>query len=280
VTGLDHVFDWYQASVPVQHEALDQLLRDHMPAGTLAFPGKGMNSFLHRLDYTTPDGENIATMMFGGVNPHPNVKASGDHAHAMAKLLRMLTPSHRVSRLDVAIDMQGEGLFDDMVRLMSAVGRNHRLKGEKILPDDLDEGSTYYLGARSAPIRVRCYEKGKQLFKFTGDPVWKQFFGWTRMELQVRPEKGFKSAAATMPPEAFWGCSQWTRALAAGALDLNPERVAMKPTRIADQERAMRALAAQYGQTLLRQVSKLGSWEALTDDLRLRLGVDQDNQAA
>jgi hypothetical protein len=163
---------------------------------------------------------------------------------------------------------------------MSSVGREHRLKGEKILPDDLDEGSTYYLGARTAPLRVRCYEKGKQLHKFTGDPVWKQFFGWARLELQVRPEKGFKSAAATMPPAAFWGCSSWTRSLASGALALHPEPVTMKPTRIADHERAMRALTNQYGQTLLRHVQKLGSWEAFTDDLQQRLGVSDDQQDA
>ncbi len=60
---------------------------------------------------------------------------------------------------------------------------------------------------------------------------------------------------------------------------MNPLPVTMKPTRIADHERAMRALTAQYGATILRQVSKLGSWEAYTDDLKHRLGVDQAEAA-
>jgi hypothetical protein len=280
VASPENRFDWYQASVPTHHEALSAQLLATMPEGTGTAPGRGLNSFKHRLDYFTPDGEVIATLMHGGVNPHPNVKSTGDFAPALASVLRSIAPAHRVSRVDVAIDMQGEGLFDDLVRIMRSVGTDFRLRGEKIIPDDLDEGSTYYLGARSAPTRVRCYEKGKQLFKLTGDPVWKQFFGWARLELQVRPEKGFKSAAASLSPEAFWGCSAWTKRLSADAVALNPERVHMKPTRIADHERAMRAATSQYGQTFLRQVSKLGSWEAFLDDLKLRLGVDTDQQDA
>ena len=54
---------------------------------------------------------------------------------------------------------------------------------------------------------------------------------------------------------------------------MNPEPVTMKPTRIADHERAMRALTAQYGATILRQVAKLGGWEAFNEDLQRRLGV-------
>ena len=63
---------------------------------------------------------------------------------------------------------------------------------------------------------------------------------------------------------------------------MNPEPVQMKPTRMADHERAMRALTAQYGQTIERQVRKLGSWEAFLRDIRSRLEVaqDDDRQAA
>ena len=106
------------------------------------------------------------------------------------------------------------------------------------------------------------------------------FFDWVRLELQVRPEKGFKLTAASMEPDAFWGCSAWTREIAEGAMSMNPDPVAMKPTRIADHERAMRALTAQYGATIRRQVMKLGSWDAFSADLQQRLGLVQDDQAA
>lgn len=274
-----HQFDWYQATVYATPEALIDELLANLPPNIIRTNGKGFNSFSTRADLHDLEGELFATVMHGGVNPHPNVKSTSDHAPALAGVLRNRWPDHRVSRLDVAADGRGEGLFEDCVRLMSGVGRSYRLKGEKIIPDDLDDGSTYYLGSRTSPLRVRCYEKGKQLFKETGDPVWRNFFDWVRLELQVRPEKDFKSTAAGMMPEDFWGCAQWTRDLAAGLLDLQPEAVTMKPTRIADHERAMRALTAQYGNTILRQVERLGSWDAFTQDLQLRLGAKLDQAA-
>lgn len=275
---LSHRFDWYQATVQASQPALLAALLADLPEGVTQALGKGFNSFSHRVDLAD-DGEILATVMHGGVNPNPNVKSTGDAAPALADFLRRQFPGHRVSRLDVCIDMRGDSLFEDVVRLMSQTGRAYRLKGEKIIPDDLDDGSTYYLGSRASPLRVRCYEKGKQLYKLTGDPVWRMFFDWVRLELQVRPEKAFKVTASEMEPEAFWGCAAWTRDLAYGALAMNPDPVAMKPTRIADHERAMRALTAQYGATIRRQVMKLGSWEAFTDDLQQRLGLDLEDAA-
>lgn len=276
---LVHEFDWYQATVFASPEALIAELMANLPEGTIRTNGKGFNSFACRAELHDTDGELFATVMHGGLNPHPNVKSSADHSPALAGVLRNRWPRHRVSRVDVAVDARGEGLFDDCVRLMSLVGRSHRMKGEKIIPDDLDDGSTYYLGSPASPLRVRCYEKGKQLFKLTGDPVWRNFFDWTRIELQVRPQKDFKTVAARMDPAEFWGCSQWTRDLSAGVLDMRPEAVTMKPTRIADHERAMRALTAQYGPTILRHVEKLGSWDAFSQDLQRRLGAYQQKAA-
>ena len=279
MSALAHQFDWYQATVQATPEALIAELVANLPPSIERTNGHGFNSFKARADLHQ-DGEVFASVMHGGVNPHPNVKATAEHSPALAAVLRNRWPdAHRISRVDVAVDGRGDGLFDEAVRLMSAVGKSHRLKGEKIIPDDLDDGSTYYLGARSSPVRMRCYEKGKQLFKETGDPVWRNFFDWTRFELQVRPQKGFKSVAAKLEPEQFWGCSQWTRDLASGILDLQPEAVTMKPTRIADHERAMRALTAQYGPTIMRQVQKLGSWDAFTRDLQRRLGAYLDEAA-
>jgi hypothetical protein len=265
--------------VPANHELIIRELLANVSPSAKRENGAGQWSYASSASVTLPDGETLSRVFHGGSNPHPNVSATGDNAHALAIVLRACFPAHRVSRLDVAVDMMGVDLFEDVVRLMSAVGRSFKLKGEKIIPDDLDDGTTYYLGSRASPLRVRCYEKGKQLYKLTGDPVWRPFFPWTRIELQVRPQKEFKSQAATLAPDAFWGCSPWTRELAAGVLAMDPSPVTMKPTRIADHERAVRAQIAQYGPTILRQVAKLGSWEAYVDDLKHRLGVDQAEAA-
>ena len=281
MADLSHRFDWYQATVPAHHELLLRELLANAPEGTTRADGAGRWNYKGSATLAS-DGEPLCVVYHGGPNGHPNASSTGDHAPALAGVLRSLFPAHRVSRADIAIDMRGEGLFDEVVRVMSGVGRQFRLKGEKIIPDDLDDGSTYYLGSRSSPLRVRCYEKGKQLHKLTGDPVWRLFFDWTRLELQVRPEKDFKTHAATMEPEAFWGCAPWTRELVAGALAMNPSPVTMKPMRIADHERAMRALTSQYGDTIRRHVRKLGGWDGFLHDLQFRLGEleEQADEAA
>lgn len=270
-TKIDHQFDWYQATVPAHHELLCSQLLAAMGEGAERVSGKGMWSYKHSSALMLDD-EVAARVLHGGVNPHPNVVATGDHGSALAAVLRTVFPDHRVSRADVCIDMRGDGLFDDISSLMGKCGRKHRLKGEKIIPDDLDDGSTYYLGSRSSPLRVRCYEKGKQLYKLTGDVIWRDFFDWTRLELQVRPEKDFKSTAAKLSPEEFWGCAEWTRELSAGALGLDAETISMKPARISDHERAMRALSHQYGATILRQIQKLGTPEDFLADILRRIG--------
>lgn len=266
-----HVFDWYQATVPAHPELLVAELLAKAPDGTVRQDGRGALNYLHSAVLIS-EGDQLARVLHGGPNGHPNVSSTGGDAPVLADVLRAAWPDHRVSRLDVAIDMRGQGLFDEVVRVMGEVGRLYGLKGEKIIPDDLNDGSTYYLGSRKSPFRVRCYEKGKELRKKTGDDVWRMFFDWTRLELQVRPEKNFKSEAAKLAPDAFWGCTAWTRELAAGALAMNPEPVTVKPTRISDHERAMRALTTQYGETIRRQVRKVGGWDAFLVDLRSRLG--------
>jgi hypothetical protein len=257
VADLEHRFDWYQATVPAHHELIVRELLTAMGEGSERETGKGMYSYLASSTIRR-DGEVRAKVLHGGANPHPNVTSTGEFGHALAGWLRGAFPDHRVTRADACIDMRGEGLFDEISAAMSIIGREHRLKGERIVPDNPDDGATYYLGSRASPVRIRQYEKGKQLYKLTGDPVWKNFFDWTRLELQMRPEKDFKSVAARLEPVEFWGCSAWTRDLSRTVLAMNPEPVLMKPARISDHDRALRFLFQQYGATMGREIDKNG----------------------
>lgn len=270
-------FDAYHATVPVGVGMLRETLDAAFSADAKAIPGRPVNGFKQAVAWQVQEtGELLATMMWGGVNPHPFVVSQSDPSIRVAGVLRHAYPEHRVARLDVAVDMGPEGVFDEAFRVLASISAKYtRLKGHRHLGDDPEDGSTYYLGTRGSPLYVRLYEKDKQLAKITGDRVWRcaPFRGWTRLELEVRPEKAFKLAAAALPPEAFWGCSPWTRDLASGILALNPEAISMKPTRIADHERAMRALTAQYGTTLRRHLERLGSEEEFLDDLKRRLGI-------
>jgi hypothetical protein len=131
-------------------------------------------------------------------------------------------------------------------------------------------------------LRVRLYEKGKERLAVTGDPFWLDYLDVVRLELQVRPVKAGKSAAATMEPGAFWGGAEWTRQVAQGVLAMSAEPIQLRAPRIPDDERALRAMYSQYGATLLRHLERMGSTEAFCLDHLRRLGVagEEPQQAA
>lgn len=280
---LSHRFDWYQATVPAHHELLVSQILGNVPGEVERQDGKGQSGYLASTILRDPE-EVLATVLHGGRNGHPNVRSTGHHAPALAHLLRALFPVHRVSRLDVCIDMRGDRLFEELQALCLSVAHSHRLYERyygPALPDlSPDEGRTQYVGAPSSWLRVRCYEKGKQLFEETGDPAYRDLFDWTRLEVQVRPMKDFKSDAAKLGPETFWGCSPWTRQLASEALAMNPTPITSRPRRPSDRERSMRFLVDHYGATIRDQVRHLGSWEAFCADLRARLGEGVSADAA
>lgn len=255
---------------------------ERLPEGIKRCVGPGRNSYKFADHLFSSDDENLATIYHGGHNPHPNVKASGGdassrHGQILAETLRAEFPTHRVARADIATDRRGEDLYDHSKAALLAVYHAQRAKGRRIVdkaiePTDRSAGWTYYLGS-GFPHKVRLYEKGKERFAQTGDPFWLDYFDLVRLELQVRPEKTGKSVAAKMEPVQFWGASDWLRQAAQGALAMNADPIMLKAPRVANHERAYRAMIAQYGPTMLRQIDILGSPEAFTLDLLRRLGV-------
>lgn len=282
-------FDWYQATVPAHHELLICHLLEHFPEGVQRWPGKPTNNYKFS-EYLVHEEQVLATVYHGGHNLHPNVKASGGdadcrHADRLSTILRTALPVHRVSRVDVATDRRGEGLFDQVQRCMHAVWCDQRAKGRKFR-DQLvggsapEDGRTYYLGSKKSPLQCRAYEKGKERLSATGDDYWLDYLDLVRIELQVRPEKQFKSTAATLEPRDFWGCAEWSRQVAQGVLAMSAEPIMLKMPRLPDQERAMRAMTGQYGPTMMRQIEALGSWEAFCEDLHRRLGLTAESDHA
>jgi DNA relaxase NicK len=277
--------------VPAHHELLINRLLEHMPEGVKRCVGSGMMSYKFSDHLFSRDDECLATVYHGGHNPHPNVKASGGvagrrHADILADILREEFPVHRVSRCDVATDRRGDRLYENAQRVMFSVWEGQRALGRRFRDDQQggsapEDGRTYYLGAPSSPVRARVYEKGKEQLAKTGDPFWLDYLDLVRLELQVRPQKAFKSEAAVLEREAFWGCAEWTRQVAQGVLAMSPEPVMLKAPRVSDHERSLRALTKQYGPTILRHVELLGSWESFSLDLQRRLGVAQgENEQA
>jgi hypothetical protein len=252
-----------------------------------------VNSYKFSQVFFSSDDDCLFTVYHGGHNPHPNVKASGGdasrrHADELARILKIEFPAHSVTRIDVATDRRGQGLYERSEAAMRAVWADQRVKGRRLKDDRRggsapEDGSTYYLGAPSSPLRVRLYEKGKERLAETGDPFWLDYLDLVRLELQVRPVKAAgKRAAASIEPREFWGGSEWTRQVAQGVLAMSAEPIQLKAPRTSNHERAMRYAIEQYGPTFLRQIEVLGSTEAFCLDLLRRLGVagEEPQQAA
>lgn len=267
---IESVFDWYRATVPAHHSLLLDRLCSAIGEHTLD-RGRGRFNYLERTSILM-EGEAVVNVLHGGANGHPNVESSGDNAPQLAGFLRQAWPEHKPTRIDVAIDFQGPNLFNSMVKLIGKFADTYRLNCTSVINRDPTKGDTYYLGSRSSALFVRCYEKGKQIQTNTCPGASIGLDDWVRLELECKPLKPFRLEAAKLEPSQFWGLSAWTRELVKEALSMEVEPLQMRPQRVADHERAMRSLAAQYGPTLLRHLERCGGDEAaFTSDLLDRL---------
>lgn len=215
-------FDWYQASVV---EGVDNLLESacgYFPDHDFR-PDRGISQYDHCMAFYAPGALTRSfEINFGGNNnAPPNVKATGGKAPAVSDWLRVSHPVHRVTRLDSACDLWGEGLadqvFEDMDRVHHATPRLKRSDHGFHSPEN---GRTYYLGAPSSRVRVRAYEKGLEQGLGNYEPhCW-----WLRLELQMRPPKAADGRrAAVLTPFAAWGASTWSRDLMWAILQRDPE---------------------------------------------------------
>ena len=214
-------------------------------------------------------GDTLATVLHGGPNGAPNALASGENAPQFADLLRRLWPqAHRVTRCDSAEDVRAD--FRPMHAACRAIAALQGVKGESIVPDDLGDGSTYYMGARSSATRLRCYEKGKQMAPLAVDAATCPP-DWVRLEVQWKPVRDARVIAAGLTPGEVWGVSAWTRAVAVELLASNPDRIVVRPRLRTSYEARVLALHTQYGALLDEMFARHGSWSMVGE----QIGVDR-----
>ena len=183
----------------------------------------------------------------------------------------MLYPDHRPTRIHVAIDRKAPGLYERMEQVCMRLSDKFNLDCRQIINRDPDKGRTVYLGSPKSTVQVRCYEKGKKYLQETKDTSWLHFRDWGRAELDFKVPKAFRSDAATLVPDAFWGITAWCRELMQEVAGMNAEPVRVRPPRIHSEERARRYLVEQYGNTIRRWVQELGSEEAAAAELMARV---------
>lgn len=271
-------FDWYQPTVRENPIVIvDELLGSIAPDGEVV-EGKGRHNYHQSFTVNDREGQRVAVVLCGGPNGDPNVTASGPVCDSFVPFVRERWPVHRVTRADVAEDFAGEGVYEHLEGVCRAVAAAHNVKGRAIVPDQLEDGRTYYMGAPTSDVRVRLYDKTAEVRRHLA-PAQAALVPdhRVRLEAQVRPRKEWKEAASQLEPRTFWGFAGWTRELAAKALALEVERITMQAGRETDYDRALRFLITQYGPTLQRMHAEHGDWAAV--GLQLGYLVEQRRRA-
>jgi Putative phage replication protein RstA len=267
-------FDWYQATVSENPVVLVDTIKARLGDGGEVQEGRGRHNYHQSFTIFDREGDRAATVLCGGPNGNPNVSASGEATEAFVELIRDCWPSHRVTRFDSAEDFIGEESYDRLEAVCRGVAKASRVKGRAIVPDDLSDGRTYYMGAASSDVRVRLYDKAAETrSKLPAERHGEVPIHWSRLEAQVRPrDVQWKTYGAHCRPEDVWGMSGWTRELALHALSLSLEKVTMRVRADSDLQRIHRVLVEQYGahiQELVREHGSAEMWfRTLVDDVK------------
>ena len=249
-------FDWYSATLESSPDQVLGVLESSQDLASV-YPIRGLYSYdrgaaVRRGEHT------LAQAFWGGVNgtKQVHVQASGSDSPAIVETIRRHWPSHRVSRADAREDWSHPSAWRWLCKRAIGVAEEFRLAtgtvGDWI---HARSGRTLYVGRPASRVRVRIYEKGKQL---CADP------NWVRLEVIVRPTGAGKAALASALPSQLMEASTWTRELAkrVGMPELDAVKV-RDPWVPSDDEKALRWCVQQYGAVLGRKAAQLGGWAEL-----------------
>lgn len=223
--------------------------------------GRGSRFFGHRISIKTHDGGEFAAISHGGTHESlVMLEAKGCFTGEVISFIRDQFPEHEYSRLDSCADFDEEGGFERFDKELEIIKKNSRLKGSKAgdWDDFPEDGRTRYLGAPSADMRVRLYEKGKM-------PECRALKRphWFRLEAQLRLDKEIRKYVPLISPSDVWKFSPWTREVVAAVLDQHLDPIRARSAKVSVRDRALQHMAKQYGKHLSSLADELGSWQAV-----------------
>lgn len=257
-------FDWYQPTIPENPVVLlDELAKRLAPGGEVV-TGPGRHNYRQSFTILDAAGNRAALILCGGPNGDPNVTASGDACDAFVPLVRELWPDHRPTRIDAAEDFQGEGVYDRLEKVCRKVTAARQVRGMAFVPDDLADGRTYAMGARSSAVTARLYDKSAELRRHLPPERHVEIPPhMTRLETSVRPPREWRNAAATWEPRHVFMAADWTAELAERVLGLDVDRVMQRPGRCGDYERSKRAMLSMFKRVFHRMHAEHGDWQSV-----------------
>ena len=193
----------------------------------------------------------------GGNETH--VSVLGAWSQQLATHLRIVHPFHSVARLDAAADFDQVGFWDWLIPIALDLADDLHVSIDQ--RGDWERGGmagrTLYLGSPESAVRMRIYEKGKQLRSQKEDPD--ASLHWVRLETQTRPQKRAKRAAWTWTPtEAFCTSKVATRLLSiiqVRDLPHVPPGYVRQPAPVSSEK--FRNLVRSYGRFLLQLLDSM-----------------------
>jgi hypothetical protein len=265
-------FDWYQGSLDAFPFDIAAACMT-MPGAHELERGDGFNRYPHALRAKDAKGNILATILHGGTNGSPNVLASGPSSPDLARALASAfgrtgalagdaPKALRITRADSCVDLRQsyQDIISDLRRLVRSCG----MSGQSITNDDPDKGCTYYVGSTKAAVRIRVYEKGKELLA-KGEPLGDYSLDTVRFEIQLRPNGPMREQMAHMTAAELWGATNVSRWIAMKHLDANPTAFVMQRMTLSPYERRLEVLNQQYGKTFDEMLRREGSWDAVGD---------------
>ena len=267
-------FDWWQATVSLEgwstydsstgetihpSENLVKWLSSEITMVD-AVRGRGSNSYERKADFKRGD-RIICTVQWGGVNPDPNITATGSDSAFIRGLITAKFPEGRISRVDSAYDsVSGTAECQRVCAWAEERAEQADVNSTWIKNSDTTKGDTLYIGSKTSRIQIRIYEKGKQTGYKPGE--------WWRAEVQFRPDSRNKTSAYKYSSGVVWGASRITRDLwsflGGEKLAAIEEQYSMKQK---DLEDRLAHLVKQYGNLLREAVESTGSWVAVGSKL-------------
>src|SRR5665811_2181912 len=138
----------------------------------------------------------VATVYAGGPNGAPHAVATGLASEKFAAVVRRNWPNaQRVSRVDSRIDFGGaesdSRTWDILYATVVAFARERGL-ATTIHGDFLgsgEAGRTLYVGSPKSEVRLRLYEKSKEVRAHSRTRSGSVVSDWVRVEVEVKPRK-------------------------------------------------------------------------------------------
>lgn len=204
-------------------------------------------------------GRTEGIVRFGGNGGGVNVDFTGQCSELVASHLRTTYPhTHSPSRVDLAVDLTGPGLFDATYDALVPLAKAQHPRVEIEPRGDWvyrEKGRSAYFGSRQSVCQTVLYQKGLQQIHEEGsdaDP------DWVRLELRVRPDRSLRPQMAGLDLHSLFGLRAFPRACYEAFTGLSCTPVEY-PKLLTSEESAFAAFCDQYGAKYLRWIEKHGA---------------------